>query len=395
MSLDEAPSTGSSRVVRHLLVTNDFPPKVGGIQSYLYELWRRLPPDRFAVLTIEHPGAVAFDAALPFPVHRLDQRMLLPSPRLAATIRALAAEHRARLIVLDPALPLGALGPSLGIPYVVVLHGAEVTVPARLPVLRRLLRHVLMGAAGIVAAGGYPAAEAHRLARGRLRQVAVVPPGVDASRFRPLGAQERAAVRQRFGLPVDALVVLSVSRLVPRKGMDVLVAAAARLAKGRPGLRVAIAGTGRDAARIARLAAAHRAPVQLLGRVDDDRLPGLYAASDVFAMVCRNRWAGLEQEGFGIVFLEAAAAGVPQVAGRSGGAHEAVEDGVTGLVVERPRQAGAVAAALERLLDDEELRRRMGAAARARAMELFDEGRLAERLAAALCEAAERARLRG
>src|SRR5690606_15741844 len=138
----------------------------------------------------------------------------------------------------------------------------------------------------------------------------------------------------------DGRVVVSLSRLVPRKGMDVLVEAVAELAPDRPDLVLAIGGAGRDRRRLERLIDRTGAPARLLGRVPDQDLPALYGCADVYAMLCRNRWAGLEQEGFGIVFLEAAACGVPQVAGASGGAHEAVADGETGLVVRRPRARG-------------------------------------------------------
>jgi phosphatidylinositol alpha-1,6-mannosyltransferase len=187
--------------------------------------------------------------------------------------------------------------------------------------------------------------------------------------------------------PEDRLVV-SVSRLVPRKGMDTLIRAAGRLAPSRPDLQVLIAGgRGRDARRLERLAGRTGAPVRLLGRVPADDLADLYAAGDVFAMLCRNRWGGLEQEGFGIVFLEAAAAGVPQVAGASGGAHEAVDDGVTGLVVRRPKDDAAAADALAALLDDPDRRASMGVAARARAVESFSYDVLARRLGDALAAA--------
>ena len=165
----------TSDTVAHVLVTNDFPPKVGGIQSYLWELWRRLPPERVTVLTTTHPDAAAFDAAQPFAVHR-HAKVLLPTPALVAEIRRVAAEAGAALVVLDPALPVGLLGPRLGLPYGVVLHGAEVTVPARLPGARQLLTSVLRGATCVVAAGGYPAAEAFHLAGDGL-PVTVVPPG--------------------------------------------------------------------------------------------------------------------------------------------------------------------------------------------------------------------------
>ena len=365
--------------MNHLLVTNDFPPKVGGIQSYLWELWRRLPPERTTVLTTPYEGDRAFDAAQPFRVERTRQRLLLPTPSLRRRIDRLAAEVDAGVVLLDPALPLGALGPSLERPYGVVVHGAEVTVPGRLPGSRQLLGHVLRGATRVVAAGGYPAAEAARAA-GRPLPTTVVPPGVDTDRFRPLSTAERDAARQRFGLPADAPLVVSVSRLVPRKGMDVLLRAAARLAGRHPGLVVAIAGSGRDRPRLERLAVAEAAPVRFLGRVPDADLPAVYGCGDVFAMLCRNRWGGLEQEGFGIVFLEAAACGVPQVAGDSGGAAEAVVDGATGSVVGEPGEVNAVVAALDRLLADDGLRTTCGAAARDRAVREFSYDVLAERL---------------
>jgi phosphatidyl-myo-inositol dimannoside synthase len=366
--------------VSHLLVTNDFPPKLGGIQSYLWELWRRLDPDTFTVLTTPYHGAPAWDAAQPFRVERVHEKMLLPTPSLARRIDDLAGETGARLVVLDPALPAGVVGPRLRLPYALVLHGAEVTVPGRLPGSHRLLRRTLRGAAEVIAAGGYPAAEAERAA-GRRLPVTVVPPGVDPDRFRPLDPDEKAKARAHFDLPEDARVVVSLSRLVPRKGMDVLIEAAARLAPSRPDLVVAIGGSGRDLGRLERLAARRVAPVRLLGRVPDDDLPAFYGCADVFAMLCRNRWGGLEQEGFGIVFLEAAACGVPQVAGQSGGAAEAVDDGSTGVVVDRSSDPEAVAGALAPLLDDPARGEAMGRAARARAVGEFGYEILAGRLA--------------
>jgi phosphatidylinositol alpha-1,6-mannosyltransferase len=368
--------------VRHLLVTNDFPPKHGGIQAYLWELWRRLPPDDVTVLTTPHPDARSWDAAQPFRVVRDRDRVLLPTPPLAQRITRLARDVGAELIVLDPALPVGLLGPRLSIPYALVLHGAEVTVPGRLPVSQQVISSVLRGAQVIIAAGGYPAFEARRAARCAL-PIVVVPPGVDAQRFRPLAPDERADVRRRLGLDPDGRVIVGVSRLVPRKGFDTLLKAASRLVATRPDLEVAIAGGGRDRQRLERVAAEQQAPVRFLGRVPDDDLPSVYAAGDVFAMLCRDRWAGLEQEGFGIVFLEAAACGVPQVAGHSGGSDEAVVDGVTGRVVHGDDPL-AVAAALAPMLDDATLRHRMGDAARARAIDEFDYTRLAARLADAL-----------
>jgi phosphatidylinositol alpha-1,6-mannosyltransferase len=375
--------------LRHLLVTNDFPPKVGGIQSYLWELWRRLPPGETTVLTTAHEGAAAFDAAQPFRIERIPRRVMVPTRGLIRRIDELAGRVGARIVLLDPAVPLGRIGPGLERPYGVVLHGAEVTIPGRLPVARTLLAKVLNGARLVVAAGGYPADEAEKAA-GRSLPAVVVPPGVDTGRFHPLDAAARCATRDRLGVPGDAELVVSVSRLVPRKGMDTLIRASAEVASRHPQLRVVIAGGGRDERRLRRLIARTRAPAQLVGRVSDDELPALYGCSDVFAMLCRNRWAGLEQEGFGIVFLEAAACGVAQLAGRSGGSHEAVDHGLTGLILDHPQSVSASAGALAWLLDDRPMRTAMGQASRARVVSQFTYDTLAGRLGAAIEEAADR-----
>ena len=369
--------------MKHLLVTNDYPPKLGGIQSYLWELWRRLPPESVTVLTTPHPDSGGWDATQPYPIERVSQPVLLPTPSLRRRIDDLAARAGAEMIVLDPALPVGALGPHLSRPYAVVLHGAEVTVPGRLPGSRQALARVVGGADLVIAAGGYPLAEAER-AVGRSLPGIVIPPGVDVERFRPLDPSARRLARERLGLPLDRTLVLGLSRLVPRKGFDVLIEAVARLAHTRPEVEVVIAGSGRDRDRLEKLAARTAAPVRFLGRVPDDDLPDLYGSVDVFAMLCRNRWAGLEQEGFGIVFLEAAAAGVPQIAGRSGGADEAVVHGETGLVVDPPTDVDAVARAVELLVSEPARRDDMACRGRARVERDLTYTELARRLGDAL-----------
>jgi phosphatidylinositol alpha-1,6-mannosyltransferase len=378
-------------MARHLLVTNDFPPKLGGIQTYLWELWRRLPADEVTVLTTPQAGDAAWDATQPYRIERTSEGLLLPTANLASRIRTLAAAVDAKLVVLDPALPVGRLGPSLGMPYGVVVHGAEIAVPGRTWPGRPMLRRVLRGADLVVAAGAYPAAEAEHAARRTLPTVAV-PPGVDTARFHPLSEDERAATRERFGLPRRGLLVTSISRLVPRKGMDVLIRTAHLIARSHPGLVVAIAGAGRDRRRLEQLAAGGPADVRFLGKIDDADVPDFQGCGDVFAMLCRNRWLGLEQEGFGIVFLEAAACAVPQLAGASGGARDAVAHGVSGFVVDPPDDTSAVAGFLDLLLRDPTLRRTMGAHARERAVHDFSYDLLAERLAVAIDAAAGSAR---
>jgi phosphatidylinositol alpha-1,6-mannosyltransferase len=328
----------------HLLVTNDFPPKVGGIQAYLWELWRRLDPDSFAVLTASsHPDAPAFDAeqaARGIRIERVPSRILVPTPGLVQRIREAAGRVGADLVVLDPAFPLGIIGPRLGLPYAVLLHGAEVAVPGRLPASRTVLARIVRGAVLVISAGGYPAAEARRAVRGRgMPPVVEIPPGVDLDRFRPLDRSGRLQARTDLGLPAGGPLVVSVSRLVPRKGMDVLIDAAAALAGRHPDLTVAIAGRGRDAERLAGRVAELGAPVRLLGGVSDADLPRLVGAADVFAMLCRNRW---------------------------------------------PTEAGDVARAIAGLLDDPVALAAMGRAARRRAEASFDYDLLAPRLQASL-----------
>lgn len=365
--------------MKHLLVTNDFPPKIGGIQSLLWEWWRRLPSDSFAVLTSPHSDARDFDAAQPYRIERTREPVLLPHPWMVQRINSLAKDFGADFVVLDPALPLGLVGPTLALPYMVVLHGAEVTVPGRLPVSKQVLGHVLRGAQHVIAAGGYPSREGDHAA-GKPLTTTIVPPGVDTERFVPLSAMERRAAREKFGLDTDDEVILGISRLVPRKGFDTVIRAVAQLAPHRPRLRLVIASTGRDEDRLKKLAHELSAPVTFLGRVPHDDLPALYGCADVFSMMCRNRWGGLEQEGFGIVFVEAAACGVPQIAGDSGGAAEAVLDGVTGFVMADPSDAAGLAARIVRILDNPELQQSMSRASRERALTEFNYDVLARRL---------------
>jgi phosphatidylinositol alpha-1,6-mannosyltransferase len=371
--------------VPSLLVTNDFPPKLGGIQSYLYELWRRLPPGETTVLTTAYEGAAEWDAQQSFRIERVDEKVLLPRKPVVERVDALARDCGATVVFLDPMLPIGAIGPRLhnGAPYVVIGHGAEISVWGRVPPGNVPARRVLRRAAGVVAAGNYPAREMVRVAKRPLPTL-VVPPGVDVDRFRPATPEERVKTRARFGLDPDRPLVLGLSRLVPRKGFDVLIDAIARIDLD---VQVAIGGSGRDRERLERRVRQRRVEhkVTFLGRVPDEDLAPLYGAADVFTMLCRaDRWGGLEAEGFGVVFLEAAGCAVPSIAGRGGGSHEAVADGQTGYVVP-PRNVDAVRDALLGLLLDDELRRAMGEAARRRVVDSFRYEHIVERLLPLAC----------
>lgn len=374
--------------IKHLLVTNDFPPKVGGIQSVLWEWWRRLPPESFTVLTSPHPDAKRFDAEQPFEIIRTREPVLLPHPPMVKRVNRLVSDTGAELVVLDPAVPLGLIGPHLDVPFDVVLHGAEVTIPGRLPITRQLLNRTLRHARQVISCGEYALAEAERSVRRPLPGV-VLYPGVDTERFHPLSGDKVAEYRERHGISPNTQLVVGVSRLVPRKGFDTLIEASAILTEEFPDLRVLIAGSGRDSKRLHRVIERTGAPAHLLGRVPDEDLPLLYSAADVGAMLCRDRWFGLEQEGFGIVFLEAASCGTPQLAGRSGGSNEAVVDGHTGVVVDQPTDVQEVARSLAKLLRDTSLRERMAENSRQRVLADFTYDALSTQLAEILSHPAK------
>jgi phosphatidyl-myo-inositol dimannoside synthase len=369
-------------MARHLLVTNDFAPKTGGIQVYLNELWRRLEPGRGVVVTASsHSDTAQFDATSDIVIERVNAKTLyLPTPRALRKIEEAITRHQPDLVLLDPVWPLGLLGPRLSRPYGVIVHGAELTAPGRLPLVASSLRYVLRHASVVICAGGYPETEARRIVPDHMPPVLQIPPGVDTTRFRPLDVSRRTEVRQSLGLAEDTLLVSSYSRLVPRKGMDTLIRASAKLRSDYPTLRVMIGGVGRDVKRLERLVKSTHAPVTFLGRVPDEQLSDWLGASDLMVMDCRSRWLGLEQEGFGIVFVEAAAAGTAQIAGRSGGSHEAVTDGVTGLVVNNSRSVSSLVSVMSELLGDNDRRRRYGEQSRLAAVERFDWDILADEL---------------
>lgn len=318
------------------------------------------------VLAPAHPQAGEFDHEAPYRVERAKSRVLLPTRSMAARIDALADECGADLVLLDPPLPLGLVTRRMSRPHGTVVHGG-VAVQARPPAARQLLREAMRRSKIVISAGQFSGNEVRQAMGRSTPPIHVVNPGVDVGRFRVLDPAAKRAARERLGLPVESRIVLSLSRLVPRKGMPVLAEAVGMVARTRPDVLLVIGGTGREAGPTQRAAASSGTSLRMLGRVPEADLADIYGCADVYAMVCHDRWFGLEQEGFGIVFAEAAAAGVPSVAGDSGGAAEAVVDGTTGVVVRRPRDPQAVADALAPLLDDAELRHRQGRAARERA----------------------------
>ena len=377
-----------------LLVTNDFPPRPGGIQTFLAGLVAHLPPTDVAVLASDWRGSAAADAALPFPVERVDTSVLLPTPALARRVVRTARDLGCDTVWFGAAAPLGLLAPALrhaGLrPAVAVTHGHEVGW-ARLPAGRAALRRVARGVDVMTAVSGWTAS---RLAPHVGPRVGGAPlvrlsPGVDTAEFSP--AADGAAVRRRLRLGAQEPVVVCVSRLMPRKGQDTLVRLLPRLRAAVPGTRLLLVGGGPSRDRLRRLAAALEVAdaVHLTGSVPRPELPAHYAAGDVFAMPCRTRLGGTDVEGLGIVYLEAAACGLPVVAGDSGGAPETVRDGVTGRVVPGRDEAAVLDALVARLRDPASARAE-GEAGRRHVQESWTWQRAGARLARLLAAAPPR-----
>lgn len=345
--------------MRALFVTNDFPPDVGGIERFTFNLASNITGA--AVLAPAHPDAPAHDAALDFPVFRAPTTFMFPTSGTATVLHDAVRSHRPDVVVFLSPLPLPVLGPSLDVPWVVVAHGAELTIPARMPGLAQVTRHRLASAHGLFAVSKHTADRLLEFMNGQGPPVRIVRNGVALDTFSP--ALDPTVVRRRLGLGNDP-VLACVGRLVPRKGQDRLIDAMPMILDQVPDARLLIVGDGRLRGKLER--AADRLPqgaVVLTGAVPAEELALHFAAADVFAHPNRDRWFGLEQEGFGIIFLEAQACGKPVIAGRSGGAPEALRDGETGLAVDGS-DTEAIAEAAVRLLSDEELAVRMGRAGR-------------------------------
>jgi phosphatidylinositol alpha-1,6-mannosyltransferase len=367
---------------RTLVVTNDFPPRTGGIQSFLAALLDRLPPERVVVYAPAWAGAAAHDAAAAYPVVRHPGSLMLPVPSVARRAKDLARRHGCDSVLFGAAAPLGALAPTLraaGVRRAVgITHGHEAGW-ALVPGGRAGLRRIGAGLDVLTYLGDYT----RRMIGDALRpadraKLVRLHPGVDAERFRPDagGAQRRA----ELGL-TERPVIVCVSRLVRRKGQDTLIRALPAIRKRVPGTALLLVGDGPDRGYLQQLARDVRAAEDVIfaGAVPGADLPSWYGAGDVFAMPCRTRRRGLDVEGLGMVYLEASACGLPVLAGDSGGAPDAVRDGVTGRVIDG-ESPGAASHVLATMLMDRQLASRLGNAGRAWALSEWGWDLQAERL---------------
>lgn len=370
---------------RTLLITNDFPPRPGGIQSFVHHLAIRQPAGSVVVYASSWRGAAKFDADQPFEVVRERTKVLLPTPLIARRAAKLARAYDCDTVWFGAAAPLGLLAAGLrrraGIRRAVALtHGHEAGW-ATLPGARSALRRIGRGVDVTTYLGEYTRARLARVLDGvtELRRLA---PGVDVETYHPAVDGER--VRVRLGL-ADRPVVVCVSRLVPRKGQDMLIRALPEIRRRVPDAALLIVGGGPYRAALEKLARQTGVDrdVVFTGSVPSAELPAHYAAGDVYAMPCRTRNRGLDVEGLGIVYLEASATGLPVVAGDSGGAPDAVREGETGYVV-RGRDVAQLADRVATLLADRDLARQFGAAGRAWVEREWRWETQAERMAALL-----------
>lgn len=342
-------------MTRTLLITNDYPPRPGGIQSYLETYLSHLDPDDVAVLASTFRGveSAEYDAAHPYLVERVPTEMLLPTPELAARARRLASDFGAETLWFGAAAPLAAMAPVLRTGPVTRIvastHGHEVGW-SMLPGSRQVLRLIGESTDAVTYVSEYTRRR-FAAAFGPHARLVHQPGGVDTEKFRP-DPLRRKAIRQRYGL-ADRDVIVCLSRLVPRKGQDLLIKAMPEIVRQAPNAVLVVVGGGPYRSSLEALARRHGVTDHVIftGRVPADEIVDHHRMADVFAMPCRTRGGGLDVEGLGIVYLEASACGVPVVAGRSGGAPETVLDDQTGLVVDGTSETEIVDAVAGLLTD--------------------------------------------
>jgi phosphatidyl-myo-inositol dimannoside synthase len=344
---------------RTLLVTNNLRPDIGGIEQFNHQVLSRLPDA--AAFARSNPGAFDSDRDASYPVYRGPHRYLLPVPAVARALERAIEAADANVLLFATPWPLVSLGLATGLPTAVVCHGNELVIPSRLPVARQMLAHQLRQVDLLYAVSRHTADYLDDLVGDDGPPVRLLRNGVDVDAFSPRA--DARMVRDRHGFGNDPVVVC-VGRLVPRKGQDTLVEAWPRVRRAIPNARLLLVGDGPLYDDLVKEAAdLPPGAVTLTGRVAWEELAAHHAAADVFAHPNRTRLAGLDAEGFGVIFLEAQAVGRPVVAGDSGGSPEALVPGETGVLVDGD-EPNEVADAIIDLLSDRARSARMGRAGR-------------------------------
>jgi phosphatidylinositol alpha-1,6-mannosyltransferase len=353
-----------------LCITNDFGPRAGGIETFVVGLIQRMPKNSVIVYTASQAGSEAFDAMwlrdYGVEVIRDSSKVLLPSFRVGRNVRKLVRYRNIKSAFFGAAAPLALLAPGLrtaGVKRIVALtHGHEVWWSRLWPFSTAIAR-IGRAVDSLTYLGEFTRGEiAKALGPDSVAKLVRIAPGIDTEHFAP--RSDAHALRESLGLG-NKKVIVSVGRLVHRKGQDVLIEAMPEIIKSIEDVHLLLIGEGpykkELEKRIKNLGLANR--VTFVGRVQYADLPRYICVGDVFAMPSRSRLAGLEVEGLGIVYLEASACGLPVIGGISGGAPDAVLQGETGYSVDG-RSAHEVAEALVRVLADKELAQRLGARGR-------------------------------
>jgi phosphatidyl-myo-inositol dimannoside synthase len=374
-----------------LVVTNDFPPRVGGINHYVAELLRPFPPGEVTVFASSWPGDAEFDRTYPHRVVRSPQRSMYPTGPVRERVEELVPETRPDVILFGAAVPLAMMGRAIerrtGVPFAAFTHGVEVWA-GQVPGTRAVLSSIARNASLLMGVSQWTIDQLRSVVTSEPR-IELMPPGIDPERFHPDVSDEE--VRRRHGLDGHP-VICCVARLTLRKGQDKVIRAMPWIAREFPDVRFLVVGSGPDRDRLEGLAYRKRVADRVIfaGEVPHDVLPQYFRAGDVFAMPCRTRKLGLEVEGFGLAFLEASAVGRPAVAGDSGGAPEAVLQGETGLVVDG-NEVDEVAEAIVDLLGNPEKAAKLGQSGADRVRREFTWSALSLRLRDLLLDALPRA----
>lgn len=348
-----------------LFVTNDFGPRAGGIETFIIGLIERRPFGQTIVYTSSQENFEQCDAEwmanYGVRVVRDRARILLPTPRVAWHLKQIIRKEGIRTAAFGAAAPLGLLSAGMkraGVVRTVALtHGHEVWWAKVFP-FNLLLRRIGSTVDVLTYLGEFTRnAISQGLTAKAQRSMVKIAPGIDVDHFIPTDA---AALRQSLGL-TDKKVIVSVGRLVHRKGQDNLIQAMPEILKSIPSAHLLLVGEGPYREHLQKLVIKHKLErsITFIGRIQYNDLPTYICTGDIFAMPSRSRLMGLEVEGLGIVYLEASACGLPVLAGNSGGAPDAVVQNKTGLVVDGTDNKQIAAAAIE-LLTNVESSQKMG-----------------------------------
>ena len=353
---------------RTLVITNDFPPRPGGIQTFGYEIVRRFDPESVTVLTSNWEGAAEFDAAQDFKIVRANTQTLVPSKSTLSMAREIVVAENITRVLFGAAAPLGLLAAplrKLGVTNIVGMTQGHETGWAMTPGTRQALRKIGNDTDYLTYISEYTHKKIAKAlspdAAARMRRIV---PGVDSTEFSPDNLSSGNQLRTELGW-IDRPVIVCVSRLMARKGQDELIRALPIIQQTAPNASLIIVGDGpyrKDIERLVKKLGLENF-VHLTGKVSQTELSKWYAAGDIFAMPCRTRMGGWDVEGLGIVFLEGSATGLPVIVGDSGGAVDAVIDGETGYLVDGTNTA-EIADRIAYLFANPDVAKKMGEAGR-------------------------------